>query len=177
MQIISTLNSICSACNLRYVVIGGHAVNVRGYGRTTRDLDLVCPADSREIWKKEIVALGYKLFHEQKAFMQFSIPEPGYWPLDVMLVSSETFEKLWDGADEMDMGGTIAKIAAVIHLIPMKLHALKSGPSERWPKDIADILELLRLESMDIDSSEFKQLCEKYANMDVYERISQFQKK
>lgn len=91
-----------------------------------------------------------------------------------MTVNADTFEKLREGADELDFGGATAEVAAVMHLIPMKLHAIRNGPQERWPRDISDILELARLEALDIASVEFRQLCAKYATMDIYERIIQF---
>lgn len=177
MQIIATLNAISGHRALRYLVIGGHAINARGFGRTTKDLDIVVPLDTRSVWKEEIVKLGYSLFHEESGFMQFSVPDLEYWPLNIMLVNSETFEKLWEAGDEIDLGGTTARIASVMHLIPMKLHTPKGSAEERWPKDIADILELSRLEGLDLQSPEFRQLCERYGTIQIYERILQFKSK
>ena len=64
--------------------------------------------------------------------------------------------------------------ASVTHLIFMKLHSMKTGPAERAAKDLADVLELLRLRNLDPRSAEFQAMCEKYANREIHERIIEF---
>ena len=55
MKILQELNSECRIQGLSYVLIGGHAIVARGYGRTTRDLDL---ADLLELLRLRGLEVG-----------------------------------------------------------------------------------------------------------------------
>lgn len=59
-----------------------------------------------------------------------------------------------------------------MHIIGMKLHAVKYGERYRLSKDFNDILDLIEIHNIDISAeSEFAKLCSKYANRDIYNRI------
>lgn len=174
MKILEDLNSACRTRGLSYVLVGGHAIIARGYARTTRDLDLAVPVTQRDAWREVFVSLGYKVYHEQSGFLQLSVPDIGHWPVDVMVVDDSTFSRLQNDADSIRLGSEAAPVASVTHLVFMKLHSMKTGPTERFAKDLADILELLRLRKLDPRSAEFRAMCEKYANREIHERIVQF---
>jgi len=53
----------------------------------------------------------------------------------------------------------------------MKLHTLKQGNQERKLRDLLDVITLVRHSHMDIHSDNFRQLCEKYATLEIYEEI------
>ncbi len=53
----------------------------------------------------------------------------------------------------------------------MKLHTLKTGPAERFARDLADILELLKIQGLSPRDTAFRDMCEKYATLEVHERI------
>jgi hypothetical protein len=92
----------------------------------------------------------------------------------VMIVDGATFSKLEAEAEPIRLGGEEAPVASITHLIFMKLHSMKTGPEERAAKDLDDILELLRLRRLDPRSSEFREMCEKYASGEIHERIIEF---
>jgi hypothetical protein len=56
----------------------------------------------------------------------------------------------------------------------MKLHSMKTGPRKRFAKDLADVLELLRLRKLDPRSSELHAMCETYASREIHERVVEF---
>ena len=173
MKILETLNAACKEQGLAYVIVGGHAVAARGYARTTHDLDLAVPAAQRDQWRQVFLQMGYKVYHEQSAFMQFSVPDLGCWPVDLMLLDDVTFAKVRGNADVIQLGAEKAPVASVLHLIFMKLHTLKTGPAERFARDLADILELLKLQGLSPEDSAFRDMCEKYATLEIHERIVQ----
>ncbi len=156
------------------MMIGGHAIIARGYPRTTRDLDLLVPADQRAGWKEVFSLLGYTVYHEQPGFVQLAAPDPSGWPVDVMVVDPVTFSKVAAEADTIRLGVDSAPVASVTHLVLMKLHSMKTGPRERMAKDLTDVLELLRLRGLDPRSPEFRGMCEKYADGEIHERIVDF---
>jgi predicted nucleotidyltransferase len=60
------------------------------------------------------------------------------------------------------------------HLLALKLHALKHGPSRRGYKDLMDVLSLVDANRIDVRSDKFRSLCHKYGDAKIYERILDF---
>jgi hypothetical protein len=174
MKILCDLNAACRSRGLSYVLVGGHAIIARGYARTTRDVDLAISENEREAWREVFHLLGYTLFHEQPGFLQLTAPDLGQWPVDLMVVDGSTYSRLQAEAESLRLGGESAPVASVTHLILMKLHAMKTGPVERRAKDLADLIELLRLRKLDPRSAEFRAMCEKYADREIHERTIDF---
>ena len=119
------------ATGVRYVVVGSVAVNLHGYQRFTKDIDLVIElAPERAIKILEALsALGYKPNIPVK-LSDFANPDIRD-PLD--------FESLWNEGTKINLPGTSLRIASIDHLIQMKRRAGR-------PQDIVDIekLEILR---------------------------------
>jgi hypothetical protein len=174
MKILADVNSACRTRGLSYVLVGGHAIVARGYARTTLGLDLAVPAAQRDAWRDVFLRLGYTMYHEQAGFMQFTVPDLGGWPVDVMVVDASTFSGLDAESESFRLGGEAVPVASVTHLIFMKLHTMKTGPTDRFAKDLADVLELLRLLKLDPRSPEFHAMCEKYADKEIHGRIVEF---
>lgn len=80
--------------NLPRLLIGGNAVILLGYIRTTADIDLMVPATMRSCWLDRMRDLGWRLYNGTSAFAQFESPEKGGTPVDLMLVDTTTWEKL-----------------------------------------------------------------------------------
>lgn len=57
---------------------------------------------------------------------------------------------------------TTAMDAALLHLVAMKLHAIRTSP-QREPRDFADIVELVRSNPGSISQDELHSLCTTYA--------------
>lgn len=157
---------------LRFLVIGGHAVNAYGERRQTGDVDLLCGEAERAAWLDLVTALGYSLFHEHKAFLQFSPPALENWPIDLMLVEERTLEGLLAESAEVNFGGAEnVRIPSIEHLIALKLNVLEQVGKERELKDLADIVALVRIGKLDVKDERFRMLCEKYGNANIYEKI------
>jgi hypothetical protein len=62
-------------------------------------------------------------------------------------------------------------IPSVDHLIAMKLHAIRSSPDRRMRQDALDILDLAERSDMDLGGDRFRDLCERYADEAIRERI------
>jgi len=95
------------------------------------------------------------------------------WPVDLMLVNQETFDKMSVEAREKLIDGIAIKVPSPLHLIAMKLHALRHGKPEREAKDLTDVFELIHLNDVDVKSDAFRALCEKFGTTELYERIRQ----
>jgi hypothetical protein len=77
------------------LLIGCHAVNLYGYSRPTVDIDLLVRRSELERWKENFQRLGFEIFREGLTFIQFrGIEKDNFPPVDLMIVSDETFGKL-----------------------------------------------------------------------------------
>lgn len=171
MEILKSIYSAAREAQKRFLVIGGHALNVHGISRSTGDLDLMAEAQEASFWRALLERLGYEVFHESSGFMQSKPRLITAWPIDLMLVNAETMSKALQDSSATDVFGPPVQVASVGSLIAMKLHALKYVDAVRALKDQSDLLALLELAGITVDSESFRQLSIRYANIEIYERI------
>jgi hypothetical protein len=173
MEIIRSIHSAATKAKKPFLVIGGHALSVHGISRSTGDLDLMVEARDVDFWRELLVRLGYDVFHESSGFLQSKPGSPTAWPIDLMLVSADTMAKaLKDAASTAALGPSV-QVASVGSLIAMKLHTLKFVGDDRALKDQSDLLALLKLAGIGKDSDAFRQLCLRYATLEIYERFAE----
>ncbi len=158
--------------HLRFLVIGGLAVNLYGYSRDTADLDLLIGVSQRGQWLGFFFELGYTVHKDAGVFIQLLPPKQGAWPVDLMLVQEGTFATMFAAGHEEDLYGTRSRIPSLEHLIALKLHALKNGRFERYLKDFLDVENLMLINRLDIKSENMRQLFAKYGTMELYDKIS-----
>ncbi len=159
------LRAVADEENLELIIIGGHAVNSHGYLRTTVDIDLMIPETQLEAWKTALRGLGYSLFHETNAFAQFREPtEVETFPIDIMIVSDETFDKMKARAETKALMDAEHLVPRALELIALKLHALRDPVRAAKGMDLADILALARGEGLSLENPDFKAILQKYAD-------------
>lgn len=171
MIILEVITQKASKLGLKFLVIGGHAVGAHGYVRHTGDLDLLVQGAKRAQWKELLISCQYIMVHEHPVFMQFKYKEIAGFPVDLMFVEDSTFEGLWKESVEVKIAGISGRVPSVNHLIALKLHALKEGRIHRRDKDKGDIIGLVKAAGIKVSSQEFRQLCEKYGSIELYESI------
>ena len=172
MKILDLIHQQAEKNRLEFVLIGGHAINAIGDRRQTRDVDLLVCESDKNSWKKILLDMDYHLFNDSEAFMQFNPGKIEEWPLDILLVNERTFKELKASASSINIGGREnILIPSNKHLIAMKLHTLKQGDEIRRLKDILDIITLIRHGDMEIESDDFKNMCQNFASDEVYKEI------
>lgn len=171
MEILKAIHTAVSHARKRYILIGGHALNVRGISRSTGDIDLMVERDDAPFWKELLVRLDYEVFHETQSFIQSKSKCITAWPIDLMLVSSETMTKALADSTSHDIFGPPVPVASTGSLIAMKVHALKYVDAARALKDQSDLLALLQQAGIPIQSETFRQICSRYGTMEIYERL------
>lgn len=147
------------ATGVRYVVVGGVAVNLHGYQRFTKDIDLVIELAPEQAIKilEALSAIGYKpnlpvklsdfadpVIREgwirDKDMMVFQMySDELRTTIDIFVQYPLDFESLWNDGTKIDLPGTSLRIASINHLILMKRRAGRA-------QDLVDIekLEILR---------------------------------
>ena len=154
--------------NLRFLVVGGHAVNAYGYQRTTLDWDILVEVSTVPAWRTFWENKGYHCVHATDAFCQFRGKDnTTMYPVDLMIVSEGTFNKLWEHQQQRQIGDSLLSVPDPLHLIALKLHALNNIARAKQGKDLPDILGIIRHCNIDIESSDYISVMSKYGNEDI----------
>lgn len=154
-----------------FVMIGGHAVNAHGYERTTIDFDFLVLGTDQAAWRNILARIGYLPIHETKAFIQFAPDGGGAMRIDLMLVDESTFGKLLKASEEKFYGDRSIRVASVLHLVALKLHACRTWDRAVLGKDYYDILNLIQIHRLDTKSRDFQEILNRYATESIRERL------
>jgi hypothetical protein len=98
-------------------------------------------------------------------------PDATGFPLDVMLVPPETFQKLYLERVEGAVGNAQLNLPKPLHLIALKLHAMRNPARFGQGKDLLDILNLISLCEIDTESPEFLSILDRHANDETRELL------
>lgn len=172
MSFFETISTESNKRGLRYLVIGGLAINFYGYSRETGDLDLLIHRDKQTQWLNLFSDLAYTVYREGQGFLQLSPPKENAWPVDLMMVRENTFQPMYSASREVNLYEVQTRIPSLEHLLMLKLHALKNAGLNRYLKDFLDVENLIRINKLDIRSENIKHLFVKYGTAELYEKIS-----
>ncbi len=171
---VTAILRLASERGLPSLLIGGNAVILLGYIRNTVDLDLLLPEAARSRWLDLMRELGYRFFHGVSAFAQFEPPNPGAPPVDLMFVEQATWEKLIEGAREMDLAGQDVLLPRPEYLVALKLHAANSPTRSKPEVDWEDIRQIVRICGLDPADESFRSLILRYGGEGALRRIQEF---
>lgn len=171
MNQLGTIATAAQSHGLPCLLAGGHAVIVHGFPRSTFDLDLIARQTDRDKWLHWARSAGYELFHDNPNFIQLSTADQGAFPLDLMLVNDGTFEKMQAAAVPSPAGLEGLRVVSLMHLLALKCHAVKFGHPGRTVKDAEDVIQLIRRNSLDLNTNELRELFRKHGTDEFYERV------
>lgn len=165
------ISSVCSQRNISCVLIGGFAVNHYKVTRQTADVDfLITKSDFHKIinlLEKE----GFKQECAQEAFARLTTEKAYLMDLDFMFVDKETLDKIIGEGNKISIAEREFIVPCLLHLIALKLHAIKYNPKIREYKDFTDIVALIKVNKINARSNDFKDLCLKYGTEELYHKI------
>ena len=142
-----------------------------GYPRATQVTDLLVAKPDRARWEQVMSDLGYKVFHDGGAFLQFTPASGVGWELDLMFVAQPTFDQMLADSKPVKIEGRAVRVPSLDHLFALKIHALKHGSGLQVVKDMNDIVEMAGANQVDARSERFRRLFEKYGDLNLYERV------
>jgi hypothetical protein len=160
----TTFDAIFSALDstgVRYVVVGGVAVNLHGYQRFTKDVDLVIELIPEGTIRalEALQAIGYfprlpveiadfanpavrASWVRDKGMMVFQLHnDANHQSIDVFADYPLDFGSLWRDSVAVELGASSTRIASIDHLITMKERAAR-------PQDMIDIDMLRKLKTL-----------------------------
>ena len=89
-----------------------------------------------------------------------------------MLADAPTFSKIKQASSLAEIAhGLTMRIPSALHLIAMKLHALRSPHRLTHGIDMQDVTHLIRTAKIDVESREFAEVMEQYGSDEIRERI------
>jgi hypothetical protein len=154
--------SALQVAQVRYVIAGGFAVNLHGFLRFTKDLDLLVdlePANAQRAMQvlgdcglKPRVPVPLADFadarirddwaeHRNMLVFQVWHPDDPFCTVDVFVRNPIDFDDLWKRSVDASLGGVACRIAGIEDLIAMKSLAGR-------PQDLRDIEELRRIQRL-----------------------------
>jgi hypothetical protein len=153
-----TIFAVLQTTGVRYVVVGGVAVNLHGHQRFTKDIDLVIELVPDRALKalKALEGIGYKPnvpvkltdfadpairegWIRDKGMMVFQMySDQTRLSIDIFVRYPFDFDELWDQSTQVDLPGASPRIASIAHLISMKREANR-------PQDLLDIEQLEKI--------------------------------
>ncbi len=171
MTVLEQIEQAAAGRGLEFLVIGGLAVIEHGYPRLTFDVDLLVRREARATWRELLTARGYAVVEEKDNFEQYAKAETSAWPVDLMFVNASTFDGLWAAAQSVRIQGAAVRMVCLEHLIALKLHVLKQGELHRFLKDFQDVVELVRINKLDLRSPQVHGLFLRYGSAELYGKI------
>jgi hypothetical protein len=154
------------------VVIGGSAMQYYGMDRMTFDSDCAILRRDEEQLRNALAKLGYTADPPQSSFSRYHHLAGQRPVVDAMLADASTFTKLFAESRFAEILGWKVRVAAPLHLVAMKLHALKQQP-DRMYKDWPDICHLLENYPTDWSPELLKALAERYASDEIVVQLRQ----
>jgi hypothetical protein len=168
---LTTLSMRAAEAGLSYLLIGGNAVIAHGFPRQTRDIDLLVREADRRKWDSLILSLGFTQHQVARSFQMYNPIDRSLPPVDLMVVNESTFSKVMAEAQEGSSHGVRVRLPKLSHLIAMKLHSLRSDAPHRRSRDLLDVLELIRLNRIDLEEEEYREIFSRYADARTREEI------
>lgn len=154
-QLIAELRALdeqlCKA-GLRYAMIGGVAVNIHGYVRATRDLDMLMSAEDTEAVHDLLRAMGYESF-DRKPDLASYIRET--MRVDVLFARRPISRRLLEKARQTDYCAMRIPAISLEGLIGLKVQAFNDDPVKRL-RDLPDIIELFKINRGRLDLDEIR---------------------
>ncbi|MBA3964012.1 MAG: hypothetical protein H0X40_19230 [Chthoniobacterales bacterium] len=135
------------------ILVGGNAVNLHAYSRTTFDVDLLVRETDAERWLSFFKGRGYAISRRTDNFirLRFEANWAGALPVDLMLVNERTYRVIESESRRAEVGGDVTlAIPSPLHLIAMKLHALHNPQRVEKGIDLLNVKHLIRTAKIDV---------------------------
>ncbi len=165
------VSAVTKKAGVSCVLIGGFAVNYYKVTRQTADVDFLISRKDYEKILSLLEGAGFKQDYTQEVFARLSSQKSYLMDLDFMFVDEETMDKMAKEGKKIAIAGKEFIVPSLSHLIALKLHAIKYNPKTRELKDFLDIVELVKVNHVNVKSDEFKDLCLKYGTAELYQKI------
>jgi hypothetical protein len=168
--ILHLLSEAISRGECAALVIGGYSLEAYGLERPTKDIDLLVAASGLPALAALLTGAGYQEVGRNNTCARYLHENLLHLPVDLLFVDSATWEKLWQASEAAMIEGAALRVPAPLHLIALKLHALKQNPGGR-DQDFSDIVRVIHRRSGQIPRDELRALCKRYGPQGIHDQI------
>ncbi|MBF0275523.1 MAG: nucleotidyltransferase [Nitrospinae bacterium] len=165
------ISNLVNKNNISCILIGGFAVNYYQLTRQTADVDFLITRESYDVIAKGLKNTGYKVMSNAENFIQVHSSNPKYMDVDFMFVSQNTMNKILKECEEVTIGNMVFWVPSLMHLIALKLHSIKYNEKVRMYRDLPDIINLIKINEIDVHDKGFKRLCLEHGTETIYQRV------
>lgn len=171
-QVVRLVSEAFGKAQVPFLLVGGFAVNYYKFSRRTIDIDFLTTEEGYEKARSFLEKGGYKEFRRTPLVVRLRKDEAGSIDVDILFVDKKTLDGLLREAGETELLGIRLKTPSLNHLIAMKLHAIKQDQEEnREFRDLRDIIEMVKINHVDVRTSDFRNLCLKFGTEEIYQMI------
>ena len=136
-ELLNLSHRLLDECGAKHALIGGIAVGLRGYPRSTVDVDYLIRAQDKAIARAALEKGGFLCQAETAETLHFG----GLGAIDFLLAQRPvSLQMLSDAQAPSNLN---IPTLLVEDIIGLKIQAYHNDPSRQW-KDLADIAELIR---------------------------------
>jgi hypothetical protein len=167
----SLISDLIQKTGISCILIGGFAVNFYKVTRQTADIDFLITKEDFNKISAFLAEAGYETISSQDAFSQLQSNQASLMDVDFMFVDDDTLAQIKKAGREIEISGKFFFIPSLDHLIALKLHAIRYNYKIRLTKDLPDIINLVRINKIDVNNAGFEELCLKYGTEDIYRKI------
>ncbi|MFC2149398.1 nucleotidyl transferase AbiEii/AbiGii toxin family protein [Candidatus Auribacterota bacterium] len=169
--IFEKISNMFKEAGISPILVGGFAVNYYKYARQTIDIDFLLEREDFKKIEKSLRKLGYKPYNETENFIRFRSDIPYLMDIDFMFVERDTYEMMFRNVEIFRIAGQEFFVPSLFNLIAMKLHSIKNNREYRQAKDLPDIYNLIKMNNVDVNNEDFKELCLKFGTNEIYDEI------
>lgn len=163
-KVLPVLVSGLENLGIRYALIGGFALAMRGVQRSTMDLDFILALDDLEQVDQLLLEHGYKREFRSENVSHYRSLDEGWGRIDLLHAFRAPSLGMLDRAEPMEVSpGVLLPVARVEDLIGLKVQALCNDPG-RESGDWSDIRLVLRA-AADQDLAMDWELIEEYLSI------------
>lgn len=176
-NIFHLVSEVLRQSGVQAVLIGGFAVNFYRFSRATGDIDFLM---TEEDYKKAcpfFEKAGCQQVFQSTLYVSLKSEFFPLMPIDVGFVDRKTLEGMIREGTQAEIMGCKFTVPSLNHLIALKLHAVKNNPENRERWDIRDIMELIKINKVNVDDESFRDLCMRYGGEDSYKKIKELASK
>ncbi len=155
------------------LLIGGYSLPAYGVMRQTLDVDCLIVETEIGCLDGILSEAGYVEQERTENFVRYSHPHVYLMDVDIVLVDQNTFRKMTEASMVYRLGEMEIRVPSLIHLIALKLHAVKNNP-ERENRDLGDIAELLKANPGKLSMTDLKSVCAGYGPDGVFSKIKRY---
>lgn len=172
-KVIATVISELESCGVRYALIGGFALAMRGVQRATMDLDFILALEDLDVADGIIRSHGYQREYRSENVSHYLSPESDWGRIDILHSFRRPSLRMLETADLLEVSpGLSLRVAKIEDLVALKLQALRNDP-QREPGDWADIRLLIQAAAVQEKDIDWERLAEYLEIFSLKDRLAE----